>query len=324
MGKAPLIISVADTSRLYGTENPEFRIVYEGFVNGEGPEVLTAEPVVATEATAETGVGTYAITLSGAAADNYEIEYRLGQLTIEPLKTSLVITPHRHDGLWCRTHRVAGRSLRRMAGGEYAYAVADTSVARLSGDMIHILSAGTTWIKVSQQESENYGAATDSVALVVKKALLSVSVSDTIRLYKEENPVFEILYSGFVNGDTLSALSELPTAHTTAVADSDPGEYPITLSGGVADNYELVYVDGAMLTVDKLTPVINGDSIRVVYGSEPVALTSTNPDGELHALVDNDAVAAFAEGSVVIKGAGKTVLSAFYQDESAYYHASDT
>ena len=322
VGKAPLIISVADTSRLYGTENPEFRIVYEGFVNGEGLEVLTAEPVVETEATAESGVGTYAITLSGAVADNYEIEYRPGQLTIEPLKSSLVITP-----IDTTVYGAAPIALPAVsspnAGGEYAYAVADTSVARLSGDMIHILSAGTTWIKVSQQESENYGAATDSVALVVKKALLSVSVSDTIRLYKEENPVFEIRYSGFVNGDTLSALSELPTAHTTAVVDSDPGEYPITLSGGAADNYELVYVDGAMLTVDKLTPVINGDSIHVVYGSEPVALTSTNPDGELHALVDNDAVAAFAEGSVVIKGAGKAVLSV-YQDESVYYHASDT
>ena len=320
--KAPLLISVADTSRLYGTANPDFRIIYEGFVNGEDASVLTTQPVVTTEATTESEVGSYEIVPSGAAAENYEIEYRAGHLTIDPLAGSLTIAAI--DTTVYGAEPIALPAVSSPnADGAYTYAIADETVAAIADGKINILAAGETWLKVSQQGSGNYGDVADSVALVVKKARLAVSVADTVRLYKTENPAFVIRYDGFVGNDGTHSLSELPQAQTTAVVDSDPGEYPITLSGGAADNYELVYVEGAKLIVDKLTPLIDTTPIQVVYGSEPVALTSNNPDGVLRCTPADTTVARFADGQVVIKNAGKTVL-AVSQDESAYYHASDT
>ncbi len=320
--KAPLLISVADTSRLYGTANPDFRIIYEGFVNGEDASVLTTQPVVTTEATTESEVGSYEIVPSGAAAENYEIEYRAGHLTIDPLTGSLTIAAI--DTTVYGAEPIALPAVSSPnADGAYTYAIADETVATIADGKINILAAGETWLKVSQQGSGNYGDVADSVALVVKKARLAVSVADTVRLYKTENPAFVIRYKGFVGNDGTHSLSELPQAQTTAVVDSDPGEYPITLSGGAADNYELVYVEGAKLIVDKLTPLIDTTPIQVVYGSEPVALTSNNPDGVLRCTPADTTVARFADGQVVIKNAGKTVL-AVSQDESTYYHASDT
>ena len=320
--KAPLLISVADTSRLYGTANPDFRIIYEGFVNGEDASVLTTQPVVTTEATTESEPGRYEIVPSGAAAENYEIEYRAGHLTIDPLAGSLTIAAI--DTTVYGAEPIALPAVSSPnADGAYTYAIADETVAAIADGKINILAAGETWLKVSQQGSGNYGDVADSVALVVKKARLAVSVADTVRLYKTENPAFVIRYEGFVGNDGTHSLSELPQAQTTAVVDSDPGEYPITLSGGAADNYELVYVEGAKLIVDKLTPLIDTTPIQVVYGSEPVALTSNNPDGVLRCTPADTTVARFADGRVVIKNAGKTVL-AVSQDESTYYHASDT
>ena len=320
--KAPLLISVADTSRLYGTANPDFRIIYEGFVNGEDASVLTTQPVVTTEATTESEVGSYEIVPSGAAAGNYEIEYRAGHLTIDPLAGSLTIAAI--DTTVYGAEPIALPAVSSPnADGAYTYAIADETVAAIADGKINILAAGETWLKVSQQGSGNYGDVADSVALVVKKARLAVSVADTVRLYKTENPAFVIRYEGFVGNDGTHSLSELPQAQTTAVVDSDPGEYPITLSGGAADNYELVYVEGAKLIVDKLTPLIDTTPIQVVYGSEPVALTSNNPDGVLRCTPADTTVARFADGQVVIKNAGKTVLTVS-QDESTYYHASDT
>ena len=320
--KAPLLISVADTSRLYGTANPDFRIIYEGFVNGEDASALTTRPVVTTEATTESEPGRYEIVPSGAAAGNYEIEYRSGHLTIDPLAGSLTIAAI--DTTVYGAEPIALPAVSSPnADGAYTYAIADETVAAIADGKINILAAGETWLKVSQQGSGNYGDVADSVALVVKKARLAVSVADTVRLYKTENPAFVIRYKGFVGNDGTHSLSELPQAQTTAVVDSDPGEYPITLSGGAADNYELVYVEGAKLIVDKLTPLIDTTPIQVVYGNEPVALTSNNPDGVLRCTPADTTVARFADGRVVIKNAGKTVL-AVSQDESAYYHASDT
>ena len=322
VGKAPLLISAIDTSRLYGSENPDFRIVYEGFVAGENERVLSSLPTVATEATVDSGIGAYEITVSGASADNYEIEYRPGTLTVQPLPSDLIIATVDtavYGGSPVDLPAVSSLNTE----GAYSYAVTDSSVAVVSDGKIDIRSAGATWVKVTQEGSGNYGTVSDSVALVVKKARLTVSVSDTIRLYGEENPLFEIRYEGFVRDDNATVLDELPQVRTSATVESDPGEYPVVLSGGSAANYELVYVEGAKLVVDKLSALIETDSIQVVYGSEPVALVSNNPDGRIHGVAADTAVAGVSDGLVVIRNAGKTRLSV-YQDESAYYHASDT
>ena len=322
VGKAPLLISAIDTSRLYGSENPDFRIVYEGFVAGENERVLSSLPTVATEATVDSGIGAYEITVSGASADNYEIEYRPGTLTVQPLPSDLIIATVDtavYGGSPVDLPAVSSLNTE----GAYSYAVTDSSVAVVSDGKIDIRSAGATWVKVTQEGSGNYGTVSDSVALVVKKARLTVSVSDTIRLYGEENPLFEIRYEGFVRDDNATVLDELPQVRTSATVESDPGEYPVVLSGGSAANYELVYVEGAKLVVDKLSALIETDSIQVVYGSEPVALVSNNPDGRIHGVAADTAVAGVSDGLVVIRNAGKTRLLV-YQDESAYYHASDT
>lgn len=91
--------------------------------------------------------------------------------------------------------------------------------------------------------------------------------------------------------DNATVLDELPQVRTSATVESDPGEYPVVLSGGSAANYELVYVEGAKLVVDKLSALIETDSIQVVYGSEPVALVSNNPDGRIHGVAADTAVA---------------------------------
>ncbi len=84
--KAPLIISVRDTSRLFGQPNPAFTFVYNGFVLGETASVLTTQPSVLTSATVNSTPGLYDITPAGAASNNYAITYITGaRLTIFPV-----------------------------------------------------------------------------------------------------------------------------------------------------------------------------------------------------------------------------------------------
>lgn len=80
--QAELTASVGDYEREEGEENPVFVIAYSGFRNGEDASVLTAVPVAATEATATSPAGTYAITVSGGAAQNYTFRYVNGTLTV--------------------------------------------------------------------------------------------------------------------------------------------------------------------------------------------------------------------------------------------------
>lgn len=81
---APLTIKVNDAVRQYYAENPQFTFTYNGFVNGENKDVLTASPIVSTAATMLSGVGTYEIKAENASSPNYSISYTNGTLTITP------------------------------------------------------------------------------------------------------------------------------------------------------------------------------------------------------------------------------------------------
>ena len=79
---APLTITAKSYTRNIGEENPEFEVTYRSFRNRENYEVLLKQPTVECDATPESPSGTYEIRVYGAEAQNYEISYVSGTLTI--------------------------------------------------------------------------------------------------------------------------------------------------------------------------------------------------------------------------------------------------
>ena len=80
--KAPLTITAKDYTIKQGKPLPTFEVEYSGFKNKETDTVFTTKPIVSTAATSKSEPGTYDITVSGAEADNYEMTYVSGKLTI--------------------------------------------------------------------------------------------------------------------------------------------------------------------------------------------------------------------------------------------------
>lgn len=80
--KAPLTITAKDYTRYVGDENPVFEAEYAGFKNDDTNEVLSVQPTFTCEANSESEEGEYPIVVSGAEAQNYEITYVNGKLTI--------------------------------------------------------------------------------------------------------------------------------------------------------------------------------------------------------------------------------------------------
>ena len=81
--KAPLKITAKDYTIKQGETLPTFKADYEGFKNNETAAVLKTQPTFSTTATSASEPGDYEITVSGAEAQNYEITYFNGKLTIE-------------------------------------------------------------------------------------------------------------------------------------------------------------------------------------------------------------------------------------------------
>ena len=80
--KAPLMVTVKNVEREQGQENPQFEVVYEGWKLQDTESVLTKKPVATTTATKDSPVGEYTITLNGGEAQNYELTYQSGKLTV--------------------------------------------------------------------------------------------------------------------------------------------------------------------------------------------------------------------------------------------------
>ena len=90
VNKAPLTVTAENSNLQYGDALPTFEATYSGFKNGETASVLTTLPTFGTSATSTSPVGTYDITVSGAEAQNYEITYVNGTLTVT--KAPLTVT----------------------------------------------------------------------------------------------------------------------------------------------------------------------------------------------------------------------------------------
>ena len=97
-----------------------------------------------------------------------------------------------------------------------------------------------------------------SFKVTIAKAPLKIKAGTYTRKQGEENPEFTLEYEGFKNDETEDVLTKKPTVTTTATKNSPAGDYPVTVSGAVATNYEITYVDG-MLTVVKKKGDVNGD-----------------------------------------------------------------
>lgn len=79
---ASLTVTAKSYTRNVGEANPEFELSYKGFRNRETDTVFTVRPVITCEATAESPAGEYEIIVSGAEAQNYDITYVSGTLTV--------------------------------------------------------------------------------------------------------------------------------------------------------------------------------------------------------------------------------------------------
>jgi hypothetical protein len=87
--------------------------------------------------------------------------------------------------------------------------------------------------------------------VTINKKTLTVDVSDVTVMQTKQFPAFELQYSGFANTEEKSVLTQQPVATTTATPDNDPGEYTISISGGVDENYSFNYLTG-VLTITEL------------------------------------------------------------------------
>ena len=256
--KAPLIISAGNYTKKQGDAMPVFKASYAGFKNGEDESVLTKQPVFSCEANEASAPAEYAVTISGAEAENYEISYEQGHLTV--VEADAVV--------------VRAKSYNRQYGDENPVFEFETEGAALDGTPEIVCSAvanspvGSYTIEVKQGSIKNYNVHFESGSLVITKAPLSISAGNYTKKQGDAMPVFKASYVGFKNGEDESVLTKQPVFSCEANEASAPAEYAVTISGAEAENYAISYEQGHLTVVEADAIVVRAKSYSRQYGDE--------------------------------------------------------
>jgi hypothetical protein len=127
----------------------------------------------------------------------------------------------------------------------------------------------------------NYNLTFVSTAFTITRAQLSVTANNKTNPYGAAAPVFDVSYSGFVNGEGAGSLTGAvvflftginPTVYSAStVVPANPGTYSITPSGLTSSNYAITFVPGNY--------TLGYAACNAIVGSGGVILQPINSDG---------------------------------------------
>ena len=312
--KAPLSISAGNYTKKQGDAMPVFKASYAGFKNGENESVLTKQPVFSCEANEASAPAEYAVTISGAEAENYDISYEQGRLTV--VEADAVV--------------VRAKSYSRQYGDENPVFEFETDGAALDGTPEIVCSAvanspvGSYTIEVKQGSIKNYNVHFESGSLVITKAPLSISAGNYTKKQGDAMPVFKASYAGFKNGENESVLTKQPVFSCEANEASAPAEYAVTISGADAENYDISYKQGVLAVTGMQKPIISTDeaTLRITTETDNAViyytLDGTEPNENARKYTEPINLYASCEiKAIAVNGDAKSEVS------SAEYHDAE-
>jgi hypothetical protein len=107
-------------------------------------------------------------------------------------------------------------------------------------------AAGAHVIRVTFDGRGGVLPATGLGSLPIARVPLQIRALDAAKVYGESLPSFAVAADGFVNGESMAALTGSLTFLTSATATSAPGTYPVTPSGLSSFNYDITVTAGSL------------------------------------------------------------------------------
>ena len=221
-------------------------------------------------------LGTVTVTVSQSGDDNYNpvsssISFEVVEKSAQTITFSLPETA---------TYGTAGIALTATSSADLSvsYEVVSGPGSIVENTLI-LSGVGSIVVQAFNDGDADIVEASVEQTVVVEKATLTASADAQEITFGDPIPELTISYAGFVNDEDISVLSELPVASTSATITSDAGSYAIDLTGGAANNYEIVLESG-ILTINKIVAGISISNLEFTAdGSAKVPDVTTNPAG---------------------------------------------
>lgn len=258
---APLTVTAANATRLYGDPNPVFTGTIIGIKNGDAITATYSSP-----ATVLSDVGTYPII--PALVDP---TLKLGNYSVTSINAILTINQAPLTFTAANASRAYGNANPAFTGTFVGLKNGDVlTVTFTSADITSLVGTYPIVPVVSGAKAVDYTITLKNGTLTITKAPLTVTGPSGSRLYGDPNPAST--FTGLKNNDNITATLATPTAtsvpatYVTTPVLVDPtnklGNYTVTIKNG-------------SLTVNKAPLSVTANSFSRSFGSVNPALTGT-------------------------------------------------
>jgi hypothetical protein len=191
------------------------------------------------------------------AAANYTFSFVNGTLTVT--KATLTVTADNKSKVYGAPNPGLTASYSGFKNGETLATSGVNGSPALTTTATAASPTGTYPVAaaVGNLTSVNYSFTFVSGSLYITPATLTITADNKTKQYGDPNPTLTYTTTGFVNGDSASAITGSPSLSTTATLTSVPNTYPITVGVGTltAANYTFSFASGTLTVVARQAPV---------------------------------------------------------------------
>jgi len=208
--------------------------------------------------------------------------------------------------------------------GTFTYTSSNTAVATISGNIMTIVGAGSSTIRATQSETNNYNSGTISTSFIAIKVIPTIP---TITNFSITTKTFGDIFT------ITPPTSNSPGAFTYTSSDTSVA----TISGNIitiigvgsstitaTQKATINYTSGTINTpfqVNQATPTITNFSIpTLTFGDIPFTITppTSNSSGTFSYTSSNTSVATISGNIITIIGAGTSTITATQADTTNY------
>ena len=273
--KAVIQVTPQNASMTYGAKMPALAYTMIGFVNGDNAEsAVTGTPALVTSANSRSIPGTFPITGGTGSLLSKNYSFVFGNAVLTVAKASLSVMPTPASIIYGQRIPAFALSYKGFVSGDGPSSLQGSPSLTPASESI--LAAGTYPVKIAvgSMTSTKYTFSLQSGTLTVKPAVLTVQAQSAAMVYGSKVPAFGATLRGFVNGDSVAAVSGTPSFECAVTAKSTAGAYPVTVTVGSlkAANYTFTFV-GSKVTVTKAVLTVVPGNLTMTYGSAVPAMT---------------------------------------------------
>jgi hypothetical protein len=246
-----LVVTANDDEITYGEEAFGAGFTVTGFVDGDDESILNLDDFGYNISYQQyDDIGTYDIMVHDVKAENYEVTYKKGKLTVKPRVVDIIWsnTNLTYNGKDQKpTAEITKESLARK---EDVVKVTEVKGAKKDVGKDYIAEAVTL-------DNKNYILPEDKTTkFQINPVPLTITANDNTINYGQKPAAKGVKYNGFVGSDSEKDLKGALAYTFTYKQYQKPGNYKITPEGLTSGNYVITYKQGNLKVKDYNTTLV--------------------------------------------------------------------